>query len=402
MRVHTEGQLLTKYCIYCREAKNADDFSLEHIIPQFLGGTYAPDEFKTRDVCKRCNNDLGLFVDAGFEKDWLVTQKLRDIACSTFDLESDTGVPLLCMGMSDLRPPGMLSDEICEAWLGPLGEQVYLVRRGDERLFWYAGGNPRTGKEVKSRAYFMFCERSGIQPILPWRSFRDAFEGRRTRKVMCTSIDVDPSRIGFSEPDELDRSRIDFFLNNCTKSQQRNNRLAFYTKYDVRFMAKLAIGLAYAMFGSRALKTAYSEELYKALWHRPDEEVPDIHGESHLSGLRDPIFSRMMGDPNAVTLAISPTNLGVAINLNIGETMNWTIKCASNENLEHDELGSMGTGFAIVLYRQLRRAVRLSMSELIAHKLGNRPHPELSEINLQLSSYSDYLKDLHKATRTPL
>ncbi|VVE82362.1 HNH endonuclease [Pandoraea sputorum] len=399
MIVDKESHPLAKFCIYCRKDKGAGDYSLEHIIPQFLGGAYAPDEFKSRDVCKRCNNDLGLFVDAGFEKDWFVTQKLRDISCSTFNLERDVGIPLLCLGASDLRPPGMLPDEVCEAWLGPLGEQVYLVRRDDERLFWYAGGNPRTAKDVKSRAYFMFSERSVIEPRLPWRSFRDAFEGRRTRKVMCTQVDVDTSRIGFSEPDELDGARIEFFLENCTKYKRRNNRISFYTKYDVRFMAKLAIGLAYAMFGARALETSYSEELYKALWHRPDDEVPEIFGESHSSGRNDPILFRMMGDPNAVTLAISPTNLGVAVNLNIGETMNWTIKCASNENIASHELSAMGTGFAIVLYRQLRRAVRLSMPELIAHKLGNRPHPELSEINQQLSSYSDFLKGLRDATR---
>ena len=43
-------------------------FSLEHVIPQFLGGAYAPDQMKTKDVCRKCNSDLGLFVDAAFEK----------------------------------------------------------------------------------------------------------------------------------------------------------------------------------------------------------------------------------------------------------------------------------------------------------------------------------------------
>ncbi|MGZ5027986.1 MAG: HNH endonuclease [Methylobacter sp.] len=55
-------------CIYCRLDKSESDFSLEHIIPQSLGGAAAPDYFKTRKVCSTCNNNLGLFVDASFEK----------------------------------------------------------------------------------------------------------------------------------------------------------------------------------------------------------------------------------------------------------------------------------------------------------------------------------------------
>ena len=55
-------------CIYCRKLKEEDMFSLEHVIPQFLGGAYAPDQMKTKDVCRKCNSDLGLFVDAAFEK----------------------------------------------------------------------------------------------------------------------------------------------------------------------------------------------------------------------------------------------------------------------------------------------------------------------------------------------
>lgn len=69
-----------KRCIYCRQEKDDDQFTLEHVIPQFLGGAYTPESFKIRDVCKNCNNNLGLFVDAGFEKNWLVSNNLRQAA----------------------------------------------------------------------------------------------------------------------------------------------------------------------------------------------------------------------------------------------------------------------------------------------------------------------------------
>jgi len=69
-----------KECIYCRCQKDETEFSLEHIIPQFLGGVSAPDKFKTRDVCKTCNSNLGLFVDASFEKNFLVYNILHRAA----------------------------------------------------------------------------------------------------------------------------------------------------------------------------------------------------------------------------------------------------------------------------------------------------------------------------------
>ncbi len=383
-----------KRCIYCRKPKPETEFTLEHVIPQFLGGAYGPDRFKTRDVCKSCNSNLGLFVDASFEKNWFVTHKLREIAFSNFDPDKDAGLPLICMGHSDLKPPDMQPSETCESWLGPLGEQIYWVRPDDERLYWYSGGNPRTTKDVGSRAYFMFGERSHKNPLLPWRAFRDAFQGRRVKKIMCTAIDADPKLIGFGEPDELDRLRIEYFLTSCTESQTRNNRLSMYTKYDFRFMAKLGIGIAYSLFGSRALETPYAEKLHEGLWHRPDEEFPEIQGAPDLMKKHDSRFTKTMGDPHAVTLAILPAPDGVAINLNVGESMNWVIKCASSDNLTPDDFAPLGVGRVVVLHRQLQRGVELAMPEYIAHKLGLHPHRELTEIGSKLGLHEDYFKNL--------
>lgn len=384
-----------RQCIYCRQFKDSTEFTLEHVIPQFLGGAYAPDRFKTRDVCERCNNNLGLFVDAGFEKDWFVTQSLREIAYRTFDPDSDVGLPLICMGQAHLPVPGMGANEICESWLGPLGEQVYWVRMNDERLYWYAGGNPRTAKETRTRAYFMFSERSHKAPFLPIRAFRDAFSDRKVKKIVCTKVEgIDPGVMGFAEPDYIDQQRMRFFLDYCTVKQVRNNRLSMYVKFDVRFISKLAIGVAYCLFGEQALCTAYAEELYKGLNLRPDEDVPGIHGVRNLNREPDTHFDGLMGDASSVTIAILPVPDGVGINLNIGGSMNWLIKCASSENLKSEDVAAMGEGRVIVLLCQLQRGVECTMSEYIAHKLGNLRHPGLGEISSNANNSQDYLASL--------
>lgn len=299
------------------------------------------------------------------------------------------------MGRSDLAPPEMRSDEICESWLGPLGEQVYWIRRHDERMYWYSGGNPRTAKDVRTRAYFLFGERTDKDPLLTLRAFRDSFQGKRVRKVTCTAVSgLDPKDVGFSEPDGLDRLRTEFFLDNCTTNQQRHNRLSIYMKYDIRFMSKLAIGMAYCLFGDRALRTSYATELYKGLNHKPDEEIPEIQGSSHLDERPDEHFQRIVGGPGSVTVTVAPGPEGVTLNLNIGATMNWAIKCASSENLSAADFASLGVGRVIVLYRQLQRGMELPLHEYIAFKGGRYFHPALAEIKPKLGLYLQYLKTL--------
>ena len=131
-----------KNCIYCRNDKDEKEFTLEHIIPQFLGGAHAPEFLKTRDVCKTCNNNLGLFVDASFEKNWLVTNWLRESSSAFYSKETPVGVSLKCMGNVSLSPPNLPEDHVCEMWLGPHGEQVFWIRPHDKKLSAYVGGNP--------------------------------------------------------------------------------------------------------------------------------------------------------------------------------------------------------------------------------------------------------------------
>jgi hypothetical protein len=368
---------------------------LEHVLPQFMGGAYAPDCFKIREVCKRCNSNLGLFVDAGFEKNWFVSNKLREAAYAFFEPSNPVGLPLICMGKSDLAPPLQKESEICESWLGPLGEQIYWIRPHDERLFWYTGGNPRTTKTINSRAYFLFSERSLKNPLISWLAFRDAFEGRRVKKIMCTTVDgANPADIGFEVPDDLDERRVKFFKEACFTSKTRRNRLALYTLFDFRFLAKLGLGVAYSLFGAKALQTAYAEELYKALWFRDGDNQPQINGTSAITHGSDPLLSKLTGEENAVTVTILPSPEGTAVSLNLGASLNWVVMCASHEGLTAHDIAPFQAGRVIVLYRQLQRGIDMALPEYIAHKCGSYPHPELTGISARSALHQDYFKNL--------
>jgi hypothetical protein len=379
-------------CIYCRKDKLDEEFSLEHVIPQCFGGSFAPDEFKTRDVCEKCNNDLGLFVDASFEKSWFVSQQLQANARALFDPSHPQALPLICMGPCDLNVPGMLETEVCESWLGPFGEQIYWVRPHDERLYWYGGGNPRTTKSVASRAYFMFSINSAKDAALTWLSFKEAFPGRRVKKVMCTQVvGADPAEIGFSKADPLDEDRIKFFLDKYVGDPHLHIRLSMNTEFDLRFMAKLAIGISHCSYDRASISEAYSNELHKALWHKPDEELPLINGNTAFGNETDPRFSELAGLDGAIVLLITRAGSGTAVNLNLGPRLNWTIKVA-----EHSGNSPAIQDRAIVIFKSIGKCVQMPLHEFVAFKLGRTIHPELQAVARIMRTSHEYFASLRR------
>lgn len=385
-----------RLCVYCRTEKPEKKFSLEHVIPQCLGGAYAPDNLKTRDVCQRCNGVLGLYVDAAFEKSWFITTKLQQNAVAFFDPQQEEGLPLTCFAICTTHnPPAMPDGYICELWSGPLGEQVYWIRPDDRRLFWYAGGNPVTAKQVDSWAYFLFSQRSILNPRITWNSFRDSFSRRRVKKIMCTMVDgADPATIGFSEPDDIDQQRIQYFLDHSNDTIK--NRIPHHVHFEFRFLAKLAIGVSYCLFGKKALETDYSRQLHSALWHNIDDdesEWPEINGAG-FAHATDSAFHQLMGFPNAITVGISVNSHGIALNLNISQESNFSIKCASLENLEPDDYRDIKDGIIIVLFKPLKQGFAFPLTDYVAHKLNKRILPDLAAIEELAEKRKDYFANL--------
>ena len=382
-------------CIYCREEKQIDEFSLEHVIPQFLGGNFVSDKFKTRNVCKKCNNNLGLFVDAAFEKDWLVFNHLKSQMHAFFNPEAPTSLPLSYMGHSVINPPHMVDGEICEYWLGPLGEQIFWIRPDDENLYWYAGGNPRTVKKQKTRAYFIFAERSLKNFELALLSFKDAFEGKPVKKIMCTRLEEENilPRIGFSNPDDIDQERIEFFLESVRGGKEQHFEYHKNIFAENRFIAKLALGILHCLFNKSKFSSKYMEELYKGLWYRTVDNTPKIHGSGAFHEGKD--LKKLLGVPYGTTISILKSNNLLVMNLNISMELNYSIQCGEIEELDSQEAEIFDQGgLCIVIYKPLQRFIELGLYEFIAHKSGDCINDDLSEIESMLHNNEDYFKNL--------
>jgi hypothetical protein len=370
--------------------------TLEHVLPQSLGGAYAPDVYKIRNVCERCNSNLGLFVDAGFEKNWLVSGTLQVSALASFDVKNPKGLPLICMGDANLDVPGLKGDEVCECWLGPLGERIYWIRPKDEELYWYAGGNPRTSKDKSTRAYFMFSIRSQKCPILSWLSFRDAFSGKkRVKKIMCASVEgADPKDIGFQEADVLDQKRIEFFKSIDPKKNTQGNTLSFFINFDLRFASKLALGLGFSLLGEDFLKSPYVAELRKGLWYKTGDELPEIYGQGVYDENQNEYARKLMGYEHAVSLIIMPIGDVITANLHVGTSTSFSIVFAQADSLKPDVLEKIRDGVVIVLFQYFQKGFHLTLPQYISHKLGRHKHTGLAEIDGEIEKNLRYIKEL--------
>lgn len=290
------------------------------------------------------------------------------------------------VGVTKLEFPGIEKSEVCESWLGPAGEQVYLVRPVDERLYWYAGGNPITAKKVVTRAYFMFSERSHEDARRTLLAFRDSFRGERVKKITCTDVEgFDLATIGFSDPDNLDRLRIEFLRAESQKGPVRSVSIPMNVNFDYRFMSKLALGVGYAVAGDRLIKSSYYHDLKKGLWYKDGEAEPQIRGAGIFSDsqINKEAFKKLIGMNYAVTICISAMSAGISLTLALGVNHAWTILCAPREVINDALLQKYRYGMVLVIYPFLSECIELTLPEFIAHKLGNLSDYKLAaaEIN---------------------
>src|SRR5690554_6617670 len=93
------------FCIYCGKNKNINQFSDEHVIPKAIGGNLEPtNPFKTDEVCNRCNNLSGIFIDEPFIKSWFTQNNKADLSFEYIDLDKDLILPLTYFGeFEDLK-----------------------------------------------------------------------------------------------------------------------------------------------------------------------------------------------------------------------------------------------------------------------------------------------------------
>ncbi|TBF43443.1 HNH endonuclease (plasmid) [Rhizobium leguminosarum] len=382
-------------CIYCFREKPIEEFSLEHIWPDALGGALCGDFFKTREVCEKCNNLCGLFVDGAFIKSWFVQMEIANQGYRFLDPSKPTAVPLHYLGVE----PGLPTEEgeICERWQGPAGERIYHIHLADEeRWDTLAGGDTiRRKKKDPGRAYLTLSSSNEFWSLTAALSFKQQFA--MAKRCVLTEVAIDDPKFApilpvlFPQGDPADpqQARDRRVLAHALSNNSVHARIPVQADFDGRFLCKLALGIGHKIFGKRHGESGYGAELRKGLWAKHGRERRElrIHGTGMLGKGQDTVAQQLrefLTWPGAWTICIwnHGDRLAAHVHSPGGIKLSIVIAEELSSYPEIDpEIYRDGQMYIISLPGE-SFVGPLALPEVLAHKLGNRVVRALSEIEM--------------------
>jgi len=227
---------------------------------------------------------MGLFVDGAVIKSWLAKNAETVAYRDYVDLKNlQSWMPFSYMGTDKNMKFG--ENEVCEVWLGPFGEHLYHIHESDDpRYDSYAGGNPINRRSDPGRAYLFLTVTDPEKCGLTIRSFAKQFKrvnryaGNFALEGQGVNTFVAPIPANFSEEHAALNQR-------SSSGAELKLGVVFEVGVEERFLAKIARGLGYKLFGDVYLDTSYGIAMQRALWEK-DREVRGrlIRGVPLLSG----------------------------------------------------------------------------------------------------------------------
>lgn len=375
-----------KTCIYCNLSKPANEFSLEHIFPEALGGKLLPDLFKTRDVCERCNNIAGLYVDGAFIKSWFRTNDDALASQSYLDLKSQTSIyPLSYMGV--LTDVALDADDICETWLGPCGVHYYHVHKADEPK-WnaYTGGNPIARKADPGRAYIRLTTLQPDWVLLAFRSFMAYFPNAR-RYTPDGEVSMGPGVPEFVHA--MDASAKAVAEKILAVPDSKLIGVTLDIAFEQRFMAKFALGIGYKIFGSTFLDTPYGKAL-RGAFREADLEKRAAYGLRGAGFLKaqDDSSAEFMGWKGAYTVRMQVIGQELVLSLHFPSSRAIHLVVSNEPSLWSScssDFAAYREGVVYIVVPQLGEcAGPIPMGQYVAHRLGGIHVPALDALEGKL------------------
>ena len=272
-----------KICIYCGQQKSNKQFSDEHIWPDALGGGALPDFWRTQDVCIRCNNLSGLFVDGEFIKGIIgnMEQYMSGVEYVDVSNPATALLPLAFVGSN--QDEDIEEGTVVEHWIGPCGATILHFRPDDKEDIWssYAGGDPRGSAEFEgeSRVYIALTSEVEFWIIATLAAVKAHF---RNEKRVIVNAEIPEEWTAFQMPDatnavELrDMSVVNGVLSTARADRDVHNQVSVRQDSGNRFLSKLGLAVGYRVFGERFLGTRNGENLRKGFREANPERRPRI------------------------------------------------------------------------------------------------------------------------------
>ncbi|ULQ61029.1 HNH endonuclease [Brucepastera parasyntrophica] len=265
--------LTQKKCIYCNKRKDRTEFSKEHIIPETLIKNLLIDLNITHDVCKKCNNNLGLHVDSRFARSWIYKFYCALGSYEYLRIDKTNDAPLIYWGKIDNLNIG--NEYICELWGSPCGSRILHIHNKSSFEFDdLAGGDPKQLRKRPGIAIFINMQKSQDKLLLGLRAFVRHFKKAKRYINNITFRDEENYSIVGDKPNTYIQNIVDdFFIKYPIKEDGQLISQKFFVNIDFenRLLAKIGIGLAYNILGPSFLETDSYKDLYNTLWNKSSD-----------------------------------------------------------------------------------------------------------------------------------
>lgn len=276
-----------RICFLCGQTDI--EMSLEHSIPQFLGGKKSDDKFKKLNLCKSCNSQLGTHVDARFARSFMNSIELTDFNNDVFfgkftSIEFENNDEILNLISENSYVEMMSNDKAVAFW----------IKENTPEFLGLVGGHPPLSKSKNSQL-FLFITKWDISEIELKQLLHRVRNKFKKYKKLDILLCLDFSNNQNMTEDELNlfRSRIKeefyvdglkFYWEFTEKELKIKDRLRpdgkkfkssmlFNLNDDIRFLSKLFLGILCGYLGNEFTKSPVGEQLIDILKTYSSREV---------------------------------------------------------------------------------------------------------------------------------
>ena len=263
-------------CIYCNEETQNNEFSLEHIFPAALGGTAIDNPlFKTRQVCKRCNSLSGLYVDSAFVKNFFVTTLIPfSKYIGYYDFDKSPYIPFAYMGFVEYIKHQNF--KFCEKWRWADGSVVYHFHNNSNHDFnTIAGGDPRKRKNKDAgEVYLVGKSDNPFWVKLLFSAYKKQF--KKSKRFFVNYDFQDEEKKVIIPLTNVQNDVVQLLSELHQKAETFTHTLAIQLHFNIRFQAKMSLGLGYTLFGESYSQSFEAQNIRNVFWNKEYQNLEKL------------------------------------------------------------------------------------------------------------------------------
>lgn len=374
-----------KLCVYCGSIKSATEFTSEHVIPKAIGGNLIPtNPFLLENVCRRCNNIAGIYIDGPYIKSWFTQNYRAESQLQYVDLRNHAVLPLHFMGLFE---PLLFEGRQCDFWLGPTGDRIYhfhypYPEEPDTPLMI---GTPTYLKDVDLDPGFAFLFIRATNPA--WHgsiiySFIDQF----SKSELYLGNGPAPEGGIFKEiPNDLSEIHRKLVALNGAY-----HKVGFTMNIDYadRFLAKIALGMGALLLTSDFVTSDDANLLRNFMWSKSREirEQIELRGSSFWAD--DTSIKEILSFQGGHFLAFIPSGNALAFSFIPYGKQEATIQITSNQEHWKGKLPPNGVVYVLIPGLQ-RYAGPINLENYIAWKSSGAKFELLDKLKGAMSLFAE-------------